>query len=32
VNGDPLTEPALGADPARVVAVVQAGKVVAARR
>ena len=32
VNGDPLTEPALWGDPARVVAVVQAGKVVADRR
>lgn len=32
VTGDPLTEPALWADPGRVVAVVQAGKVVADRR
>jgi imidazolonepropionase-like amidohydrolase len=32
VNGDPLTEPELWSDPARVVAVVQAGKVVADRR
>lgn len=32
VDGDPLAEPALWADPARVVTVVQAGKVVADRR
>jgi imidazolonepropionase-like amidohydrolase len=32
VAGDPLTEPQLWSDPARVVAVVQAGKVVADRR
>ena len=32
VNGDPLAEPGLWSDPARVVAVVQAGKVVADRR
>jgi imidazolonepropionase-like amidohydrolase len=32
VNGDPLAEPDLWSDPARVVAVVQAGKVVADRR
>jgi imidazolonepropionase-like amidohydrolase len=32
VNGDPLGEPELWSDPARVVAVVQAGKVVADRR
>ena len=31
VNGDPLTEPALWGDPARVVAVVQGGKIVADR-
>jgi imidazolonepropionase-like amidohydrolase len=31
VNGDPLTEPALWADPTRVVAVVQGGKIVADR-
>ncbi|MBI3751842.1 MAG: amidohydrolase family protein [Chloroflexi bacterium] len=32
VTGDPLTEPALWGDPARVVAVVQSGRVVADRR
>src|SRR4051812_17335845 len=32
VSGDPLTEPALWSDPARVVAVVQAGKLVVDRR
>ena len=32
MNGDPLTEPTLWADPARVVGVVQAGRVVADRR
>jgi len=32
VDGDPLTDPELWADPARVVGVVQAGKVVADRR
>ncbi|HLX34889.1 MAG TPA: amidohydrolase family protein [Candidatus Limnocylindrales bacterium] len=32
VNGDPLTEPGLWSDPARVVAVVQAGRLVADRR
>ena len=32
ILGDPLTEPALWSDPARIVAVVQAGKVVADRR
>jgi imidazolonepropionase-like amidohydrolase len=32
VRGDPLDDPALWGDPARVVAVVQAGKVVADRR
>ena len=32
VDGDPLTEPELWADPARVVAVVQGGTVVADRR
>jgi imidazolonepropionase-like amidohydrolase len=32
VNGDPLTEPELWTDPARVVAVVQGGKVVSDRR
>jgi len=32
VAGDPLAEPQLWRDPARVVAVVQAGKVVADRR
>jgi imidazolonepropionase-like amidohydrolase len=32
VSGDPLAEPALWADPARVVAVVQGGKIVADRR
>ena len=32
VTGDPLTEPALWGDPARIVAVVQAGKLVADRR
>ena len=31
VNGDPLSVPALWADPARVVAVVQGGKIVANR-
>jgi imidazolonepropionase-like amidohydrolase len=31
VNGDPLTEPALWADPTRVVAVVQGGRIVADR-
>jgi imidazolonepropionase-like amidohydrolase len=32
VLGDPLTEPALWSDPARIMAVVQAGKVVSDRR
>ena len=32
VNGDPLAEPDLWTDPARVIAVVQSGKVVADRR
>jgi imidazolonepropionase-like amidohydrolase len=32
VTGDPLSEPALWGDPARIVAVVQSGKVVADRR
>ena len=32
LNGDPLTEPELWTDPARVVAVVQGGKVVSDRR
>lgn len=32
VAGDPLTEPSLWSDPARVVAVVQAGKLVVDRR
>ncbi|HXI45065.1 MAG TPA: amidohydrolase family protein [Candidatus Acidoferrales bacterium] len=32
VTGDPLTEPALWGDPARIVAVVQGGRVVADRR
>ena len=32
VNGDPLTEPDLWADPKRIVAVVQSGRVVADRR
>ena len=32
IAGDPLSEPALWSDPARVLAVVQSGKVVADRR
>ena len=32
VNGDPLAEPQLWSDPARVIAVIQAGKVVSDRR
>ena len=32
VNGDPLAEPQLWSDPARVIAVIQAGRVVADRR